>query len=1188
MKKLLLFFFFFFFFILLSGIFCLNAQNFDKIQMLQELAAETQGYYEGYSEKILPNTFNYHSFRHDIGASMITRCLETPNPMSWKTQSLPDEILTDGVGFVWISAMDLNTGGAHFDFSFNSIKRFSFAAANRQNWSLESEDGGRLSFTTIMTDRHGDAHGYMQLWAPKSWIMPGEKQLIHIQGDQSNQSTWIIVYEASDALSFLQGSVGFNALFSLDYKEKGKDAVILIRSTESVAGKEIRIESGRFSRTLVLNNQTGFSEISFNIPTKRLGSEIKMCDDKGELLVWDLKSTSPQNSIMMAQGVLKNQLISSAPGELNILSQRNYMPDLVESMLALSNSSMASGQILLMNSSHQDIAWMDSPEKCIVERDTMLLQPLFDRAAVDPDYRFDVEDALMIKEYIQRHPDKKELLGQLLKDGRISCGATYTQPYEEMYSGEALARQFYFGAKWLMDEFGYVADTYWNVDVPGRTLQMPQLMKKAGVKNLVMTRQELGFYNWFSPDGSSITGFSNGHYGDSFGPLNSEYYIASDYLSDYSFLWESFYKPETQGKVIPLLSDWDMSPAKDYSNLISSWKGLKELKNKKGEIVPVSLPEFKEALAPEMFEAFRATDPMIPSIYGERPALWLYIHGPGHQKALKASREGDILLTQVEKIATVNALLEGSFISYPEKRLQNAWEAKIYPDHGWGGKMGLITDDLFRRKYEFARSEAREMMSLELAELGSRITVTADKGRPILVFNSLSWMRSSPLTMELSFDTGMARGVELYDASGNQVPSQLSEEILNQDGSIRSATLSFVGKDIPAVGYRVFYLKSQKERIPVPMPKQGKRLENSFYIIEFGSGGVNRIFDKELDKEIINPEGFTAGEVFTLRSIGNGAGEFSQVQQPDTVGFDKTGNYSTAWKLVEDGPVFVAYTYRQAVRNAVVEQKVILYKEIKKIDFEIALLNWEGVLYREYRMALPVNAENGKVVYQVPYGKLELGKDEMDGMAGERYIVPAKDIHPRAMENWINVSSDEIGVTLSSSVVGVDYVDITGTSGNSTLIQPILLASRRSCHGEGNDYLQTGDHYFSFSLNSHQPGWEKGYRFGLEANEKLQVAIDFKMYADADLPEEKSFFSLEKDNIIISVIKKAEDNNDIIIRAYEAEGKLSKAKINSAFQFKAIEKTNLIEQALPNSSILKISSQIIFSAFTIDTYRLVM
>ena len=61
-----------------------------------------------------------------------------------------------------------------------------------------------------------------------------------------------------------------------------------------------------------------------------------------------------------------------------------------------------------MNSDHQDIAWMDSPEKCVIERDTMLLTPLFEKASnSDPTYRFDVEDALMLKEFISRHPDRE-------------------------------------------------------------------------------------------------------------------------------------------------------------------------------------------------------------------------------------------------------------------------------------------------------------------------------------------------------------------------------------------------------------------------------------------------------------------------------------------------------------------------------------------------------------------------------------------------------------------------------------------------------------------------------------------------------------------------------------------------------------------------------------------------------------
>jgi len=210
----------------------------------------------------------------------------------------------------------------------------------------------------------------------------------------------------------------------------------------------------------------------------------------------------------------------------------------------------------------------------------------------------------------------------------------------------------------------------------------------------------------------------------------------------------------------------------------------------------------------------------------------------------------------------------------------------------------------------------------------------------------------------------------------------------------------------------------------------------------------------------------------------------------------------------------------------------------------------------------------------------------MEGAAGERYQVDCKEIHPRSIQNWVNVSSDEIGVTLSSSVVGIDYVDITGKSPGNTLIQPILFASRRSCHGLGNEYLQTGDHYFHFSLLSHEPGWENGYRFGVEANEKLLVAGDMKKFAGAGLSEEMSFFSMDSDNLILSVIKKAENSPDVIVRGYEVEGREAVTGISSPFVFESLVPTNLIEEVNGKAMKMSTNPQLSFGAYAIETFKL--
>ena len=54
---------------------------------------------------------------------------------------------------------------------------------------------------------------------------------------------------------------------------------------------------------------------------------------------------------------------------------------------------------------------------------------------------------------------------------------------------------------------------------------------------------------------------------------------------------------------------------------------------------------------------------------------------------------------------------------------------------------------------------------------------------------------------------------------------------------------------------------------------------------------------------------------------------------------------------------------------------------------DVDLLNWDAVLYREYRLMWPLAFQRSSVSYEVPFGALTVGKDEMPGAAGERYYV---------------------------------------------------------------------------------------------------------------------------------------------------------------------------------------------------------
>ena len=130
--------------------------------------------------------------------------------------------------------------------------------------------------------------------------------------------------------------------------------------------------------------------------------------------------------------------------------------------------------------------------------------------------------------------------------------------------------------------------------------------------------------------------------------------------------WEKFYSKKSPLNITPILSDWDMSPAKDYSNVINNWESINQLEKENGEVVDIQLPKFKLTTAEEFFDDFVKSADKIPSLEGERPAVWLYIHGPSHYQALKASREGDILLTMAEKFSTIDAITDNSFVNYPK------------------------------------------------------------------------------------------------------------------------------------------------------------------------------------------------------------------------------------------------------------------------------------------------------------------------------------------------------------------------------------------------------------------------------------------------------------------------------------------------------------------------------------------
>jgi alpha-mannosidase len=842
----------------------------------------------------------------------------------------------------------------------------------------------------------------------------------------------------------------------------------------------------------------------------------------------------------------------------------------------------------IISSSHQDIAWMDSPEACRKFRDEHCITPALEMMRKNPDYRFVMENMLNLLEYIETHPDRRAEIERYTREGRLEWGATFNQPYESLMSGEELVRETYFGRRWIRKNMpGCDATIYFNPDVPGRALQMQQILSKAGIPYMVISRFHEGYYRWLSPDGSGVLAFTPGHYGNSSALLHAKGDEGLDKLTAKLQTWGPYYKDRSINPIFPLLNSEDFSQPTDFGPLIARWNALH------GSASPASRMGYSSAR--EFFEALSKGSPVFKDVMGERPNLWLYIHGPTHHWAVTAHREAGYLLPAAEMFSTFAALLAGDFSAYPAREFNEAWQAAIYPDHGWGGKEGQVTDRLFRKKYELARDTGRNQLDRALTVLAGRVAVDAGRGLPIIVFNSLSWPAAAPVTVTLKKPAGH---YIIKDARGNEIPSQALPA--EPDQARDTLRLQFVASAVPALGYKTYYSTdaasaSVTATIGVSASPTVTVLENAFYKITLAPGGLKSVFDKSLGRELLRTDKFLGFEVFTLQSVGNGAGEFGRVQQPTMEGFDKLSAHAPQWARVDalSGRVKTVYALVQPLKNCALRQRLIVYNEIKRIDVEVDILGWDGDPYREFRLAVPVAAPGGKVSYEVPMGVVEVGTSEAPGTGGPAYGTLNYDeemskIRPREVQNFMNVSDGGLGLTLSTCVAVNDFEDPTTDPAGYPILQPILLASRRSCHSQGNWYLQEGDHHYAFSLTSHEPGWRNGYKTAIQANVGLFPIVRPAASGTADLPAALSFVKLSAPNVLISTVKKAEDDDSVIVRGYEIEGRDVRAELAFFAPLARAAMANIIEDEGRTLSIEKDESRVslAFGHQAIETIKL--
>jgi len=199
------------------------------------------------------------------------------------------------------------------------------------------------------------------------------------------------------------------------------------------------------------------------------------------------------------------------------------------------------------------------------------------------------------------------------------------------------------------------------------------------------------------------------------------------------------------------------------------------------------------------------------------------------------------------------------------------------------------------------------------------------------------------------------------------------------------------------------------------------------------------------------------------------------------------------------------------------------------------------------KVGFPVNAQSDKATFEIPYGTIERPTTRNNSLEKAKFEVPAL--------RWGDISNSTQGFSLlNASKYGYDAKD--------NVIRISLLRSP-NMPAPDNRVADQGRHEMTYALYAHSGDWRAGntMRQGYELNYPL-IAMTAQPHSGA-LPARHAFARIEPGNVILTVMKKAEDDDGLIFRFYEFEGKPAQVKLDLPQKAASAVETNLMEKQPP-------------------------
>ncbi|MGB9073000.1 MAG: glycoside hydrolase family 38 C-terminal domain-containing protein, partial [Terriglobales bacterium] len=494
---------------------------------------------------------------------------------------------------------------------------------------------------------------------------------------------------------------------------------------------------------------------------------------------------------------------------------------------------------------HIDMAWLwPWTETVEVTRDTF-------RSALDlmreyPDFRFTMSSARTYEWMEEKYPDLFKEIEQRVKEGRWEViGGMWVEPDLNMPDGESLVRQILVGKTYFQQKFGVDVRIGWNPDSFGYNWQLPQIYKKSGMDYFVtqklmwaheFTTFPYKLFWWESPDGSRLLTYFPHDYagGIEAGALAKDLsqWIPSMYgpqLSDSPEMLHLYGVGDHGGgptramldNAERLMSPQTVYPKLEFSTAASFFDDLEK------RLPGMNVPTWKDEL---YFQYHRG----------------VFTTQAETKRRIRRSEEAMLNAEEFSSLASLYGR------PYPHDELQLAWKNLLFDHfHDIMPGSGIAVNYLdAERNLEDVQRMSREISSGALHELSAHVN-TEGNGIPVIVFNSLSWLRTDVVEVEVQLPEP-ARGLEVVDSAGKRVESQL----LAMDADTHRARLLLLAS-VPASGYNTYFVRAATKPVPdsSALKASAGTLENEFIRLKVDpeSGCMLSLFDKRSQTEALSP-----------------------------------------------------------------------------------------------------------------------------------------------------------------------------------------------------------------------------------------------------------------------------------------------------------------------------------------------